>query len=82
MTGSQGLRLQERGSFRDIMPRKIRELIQDLQRAGFMDRGGKGDHRNFEHPRGMCVTLSGKAGHDAKPYQEKEVRRAIVESQS
>ncbi|MGO8897955.1 MAG: type II toxin-antitoxin system HicA family toxin [Isosphaeraceae bacterium] len=54
------------------MPRKIRELIRDLERAGFVDRGGKGDHKNFEHPRGLRVTLSGKAGQDAKPYQEKK----------
>ena len=65
----------------EAMPCKIRELIRDLKRAGFVDRGGKGDHRNFEHPRGLRVTLSGKAGQDAKPYQEKEVRSAIEEVQ-
>ena len=64
------------------MTRKIRELVRDLERAGFLDRGGKGDHRNFEHPRGPRVTLSGKPGDDAKPYQEKEVRRAIEEAAS
>ena len=30
------------------MPRKVRELIRDLERAGFNDRGGKGSHRNYE----------------------------------
>jgi predicted RNA binding protein YcfA (HicA-like mRNA interferase family) len=64
------------------MPRKIRELIRDLKKAGFVNRGGKGDHRNFEHPNGGRVTLSGNAGDDAKPYQEREVERAIQESQS
>jgi predicted RNA binding protein YcfA (HicA-like mRNA interferase family) len=64
------------------MPRKIRELMRDLERAGFVNWGGKGDHRNYQHPRGGRVTLSGKPGEDAKPYQEREVRRAIVESQS
>ena len=64
------------------MARKIRELISDLQRVGFVDRGGKRSHRNFEHPKGIRVTLSGKAGGDAKPYQEREVKRAIEESQS
>ena len=63
------------------MPRKIRELIQDLERAGFVNRGGKGSHRNFEHPKGMRVTLSGQLGADAKPYQEREVVRRIQESQ-
>ena len=34
------------------MPKKIRELIRDLKKAGFVDRGGKGSHRNFTHIRG------------------------------
>jgi predicted RNA binding protein YcfA (HicA-like mRNA interferase family) len=62
------------------MPRKVRQLIQDLERAGFVDRGGRGSHRNFEHPVGPRVTLSGKPGDDAKPYQEREVQRGIAES--
>ena len=63
------------------MPRKIRALISDLERAGFINRGGKGSHRNYEHPKGMRVTISGKLGDDAKSYQEKEVKRNIGESQ-
>ena len=62
------------------MPRKIRELIRDLEKAGFLNRGGKGSHRNYEHPNGPRVTVSGRRGDDAKPYQEREVRRAIEES--
>ena len=62
------------------MPRKIRELIRDIERAGFINRGGKGDHRNFEHPNGMRVTISGQLGGDAKLYQEREVRKKIEES--
>jgi len=62
------------------MPKKIRELIRDLQRAGFVDRGGKGDHRNFVHPNvTKPITISGKEGDDAKHYQEKAVRLAIEE---
>lgn len=64
------------------MPRKIRELISDLLRAGFVDRGGKGSHRNFQHPKGFRVTLSGKPGDDARPYQQREVDRRIEESKS
>jgi predicted RNA binding protein YcfA (HicA-like mRNA interferase family) len=64
------------------MPRKIRELIRDLERAGFVDRGGRGSHRNYEHPGGGRVTVSGQPGDDAKPYQEREVRRAIEEVES
>jgi predicted RNA binding protein YcfA (HicA-like mRNA interferase family) len=52
------------------MPRKIRELIRDLKRAGFVNRGGKGGHRNFEHAKGQRLTVSGKLGADAKAYQE------------
>lgn len=62
------------------MPRKIRELIRDLEQAGFASRGGKGSHRNYEHPKGMRVTVSGQLGDDAKPYQEREVKRVIEES--
>jgi len=63
------------------MTRKIRELIRDLEAAGFVDRGGKGDHRNFTHPKvAKPVTISGKPGDDAKHYQEKAVRVAIEES--
>ena len=64
------------------MPRKLRELIRDLKKAGFVDRGGKGSHRNFKHPRGAKITLGGNPGDDAKPYQERVVRRAIEECQS
>jgi predicted RNA binding protein YcfA (HicA-like mRNA interferase family) len=70
------------------MPRKVRQLIADLENAGFVNRGGKGSHRNFRHPTGLRVTVSGNTiqtrfgrGHDAKPYQEREVRRKIEEAQ-
>jgi len=64
------------------MPRKIRELIRDLETAGFVNRGGKGDHSNFVHPRvTKPVTISGKLGEDAKHYQERAVKAAIEESQ-
>jgi predicted RNA binding protein YcfA (HicA-like mRNA interferase family) len=64
------------------MPRKVRELVLELEGAGFANRGGRGSHRNFEHPRGIRVTISGQMGDDAKPYQELVVRLAIEESQS
>ena len=65
------------------MPRKIRELIQDLRDGGFYEiTGGKGSHRKFIHMRyPRAVTLSGKPGDDAKPYQERQVRRALEEVQ-
>ena len=60
------------------MPRKVRQLIADLEQAGFVNRGGKGSHRNFTHPKGLRVTLSGGAGDDAKHYQERDVKRALA----
>jgi predicted RNA binding protein YcfA (HicA-like mRNA interferase family) len=63
------------------MPRKIRQLIKELEQAGFIDRGGKGNHRNFIHPKGVLITISGKLGDDAKHYQEREVAKKIKESQ-
>ena len=59
------------------MPPKLRELIQALRRAGFVDQRGKGSHRNFVHPAGLRVTLSGQPGADAKPYQEREVAQQV-----
>ena len=61
------------------MPRKIRQLIKDLENAGFINRGGKGSHRNFLHEKGVAVTISGQSGDDAKPYQEKIVKQKIEE---
>ena len=63
------------------MPPKIRDLIAELRRAGFVDRGGKGSHRNFVHPNiRKPITISGKDNDDAKHYQEKAVRLAIEEA--
>ena len=65
------------------MPPKVRELISELERAGFVNRGGKGSHRNFVHPKvAKPITVSGAAEDDAKQYQQRAVRRAIEESKS
>jgi predicted RNA binding protein YcfA (HicA-like mRNA interferase family) len=56
------------------MPRKVRELARDLERAGFVNRGGKGSHRNYLHPCGVRITISGGAG-DARPYQERDTAK-------
>ncbi len=65
------------------MPRKIRELIADLETAGFINRGGRGRHRNSVHPNvTKPITLSCNLGNDAKAYQERLVKRAIEESRS
>jgi predicted RNA binding protein YcfA (HicA-like mRNA interferase family) len=59
------------------MPRKVRQLISDLEKAGFENRGGKGSHRNFMHPKGVRVTISGHPVDGAKRYQERDVKRAV-----
>ena len=59
------------------MPPKVRELISRLEKAGFVDHGGKGSHRNLRHPKGVRITISGRPGSDAKPYQERDVNKAL-----
>ncbi len=62
------------------MPQKIRDLLKALKDVGFEEipDAGKGSHRKLVHWRYPgAVTLSGKAGDDAKRYQEKQVAQAI-----
>ena len=61
------------------MPKKIRELISMLEKVGFSNRGGKGSHRNFLHPSGARITISGKSGDDSKKYPEREVEKLVSE---
>ncbi|MFA6470938.1 MAG: type II toxin-antitoxin system HicA family toxin [Candidatus Latescibacterota bacterium] len=64
------------------VPPKVRELIAELERAGFMNHGGKGSHRNFIHPNVVKpVIISGNPGDDAKHYQVRAVHLAIEESE-
>jgi predicted RNA binding protein YcfA (HicA-like mRNA interferase family) len=65
------------------MPRKLRDLIADLEHAGWrLVEGGKGSHRKFAHVRSMRkVILSGQSGADALHYQEKQIKQAIREVQ-
>jgi len=64
------------------MPRKIRQLLAELRRAGFapLPRRGKGSHTVWGHPLVPAVqpTIAGRDGDDAKPYQEREVRTAVA----
>jgi len=63
------------------MPPTVRELIRRLEQAGFVDRGGKGSHRNFIHPNvTRPVTISGQPGDDAKHYQLRAVELVIEEA--
>ena len=57
------------------MPSKVRELIGELERAGFVNRGGRGNHRNFVHPNVVRpITISGNPGNDAKHNLIRAVR--------
>jgi len=60
------------------MPPKIRELVKELEKAGFTNRGGKGSHRNYRHRKGVNITISGKDRDDARHYQIRGVRQAIA----
>jgi predicted RNA binding protein YcfA (HicA-like mRNA interferase family) len=63
------------------VPPKVKDLIEQLEQAGFANRGGKGSHRNFVHPKvTKPITVSGKSGDDAKQYLVKAVEKAITES--
>jgi predicted RNA binding protein YcfA (HicA-like mRNA interferase family) len=67
----------------DFMPQKVRELVAELERAGFVNRGGKGSHQNFVHPKvPKPITISGALGDDAMHYQVRAVKRAVEESKS
>jgi predicted RNA binding protein YcfA (HicA-like mRNA interferase family) len=61
------------------VPRKVRQLVADLEQAGFvLVAGGKGSHRKFRHPEfSGAVIVSGRPGDDVYHYQEKQVRNAI-----
>jgi predicted RNA binding protein YcfA (HicA-like mRNA interferase family) len=61
------------------MPLKIKKLKASLARAGFVQRSGKGSHTVWAHPDipALSLTISGKDGDDAKPYQVKDVRDAL-----
>jgi predicted RNA binding protein YcfA (HicA-like mRNA interferase family) len=63
------------------MPRKIRQLISDLNRAGFELDRQKGSHRQFKHQAfSGIITLSGGDGDDAQRYQEKQIAQAIAQT--
>jgi predicted RNA binding protein YcfA (HicA-like mRNA interferase family) len=65
------------------MPRKIRELLAELKRAGFVLDRQKGSHRQFKHElfQGI-ITLSGAEGDDVRVYQERQVAKAIAGTKS
>jgi predicted RNA binding protein YcfA (HicA-like mRNA interferase family) len=67
------------------MPKKVRELKQMLQKAGFtlLPKRGKGSHSYWVHSLlDSPIILSGNDGNDgndARFYQEKAVKEALKE---
>ncbi|MEM8721733.1 MAG: type II toxin-antitoxin system HicA family toxin [Cyanobacteria bacterium P01_G01_bin.39] len=60
------------------MLKKVRELKHILRKAGFKERSGKGSPTKWTHPLLIgTIVLSGKDGKDAKPYQEKDIAKAL-----
>ena len=62
------------------MPPKIRQLKAALSKAGFSMHPGKGSHTVWTHlalPEDE-LTIAGKDGNDAKPYQVRDVQRILA----
>jgi len=64
-----------------FVPKKIREVEKLVIKAGWINRGGKGSHRNYVHPRtGAVVTVCGKSGDDCPRYLERQINKALEEN--
>ena len=59
------------------MPPKIKELVRDLEMAGFVNRGGKGSHRNYEHPNGSRITILGNSQMMLNPIKFARQRKRL-----
>jgi len=63
------------------MPKKIRDLLKELRKAGFELDRQKGSHRQFKHPTlSGVITLAGAESDDAKTYQERQIAEFIAKS--
>jgi predicted RNA binding protein YcfA (HicA-like mRNA interferase family) len=81
MSAERSLAVLPKKSMVSRVPRKIRDLLKDLRKAGFvLVSGGKGSHRKFSANDGQVVTIiPGRDGDDAKPYLERQVQDKINE---
>lgn len=61
------------------MPLKIKKLKSALSKAGFYSLTAKGSHTKWRHPTlpNVTLTISGKDGDGAKPYQIDDVQDAL-----
>ena len=56
---------------------KILELTQKLESVDFVNRNSQKGHRNYQHPKGVNITIYGSLNQKAKHYQIKDVKCAI-----
>jgi predicted RNA binding protein YcfA (HicA-like mRNA interferase family) len=59
------------------VPVKVRELIKELEAAGWVHVRTKGDHRVFRHTGGRITVVSGKLGDDVRPGTYKAILKQI-----
>lgn len=57
------------------MPLKVREVIKELEKAGWHQVRAKGDHRIFRHADGRITVVSGQLGDDVRPGTYKAILR-------
>ena len=63
------------------MPRKVRDGVKDLKKAGFVLDRQKGSHRFFKYGKTIGITISGHDGDDlTRPY-EKQIKERIAEAE-
>jgi predicted RNA binding protein YcfA (HicA-like mRNA interferase family) len=57
------------------VPLKVREVIKELENAGWRQVRTKGDHRIFRHSDGRITVVSGQLGDDVRPGTYKAILR-------
>jgi predicted RNA binding protein YcfA (HicA-like mRNA interferase family) len=59
------------------VPLKVREVIRELEKAGWQHVRTKGDHRVFRNSDGRTTVVSGKFGDDVRPGTYNAILRQI-----
>jgi predicted RNA binding protein YcfA (HicA-like mRNA interferase family) len=56
---------------------KAREVIQILQKLGFIEVRQRGSHKQFRHPDGRCTTVPDHPGRDISPILLRQITKDI-----
>ncbi len=56
-----------------VVPLKVRDVIRELEKAGWLHIRTKGDHRVFRYSDGRITVVSGKLGDDVRPGTYKAI---------